>query len=110
MITLSIPITFGLGTTLGYTMDVYARADASTFLGGSGTSASAVSNFSSTLAWGGITGVFDANGDPVAGYTATSRSGFDYSVAAVPTPSTAALLPVGLGIVAAVRRRTGNRG
>ena len=105
VITVSIPVVFGSATTLGFTIDVFARASSSSFAGGIGTSAGATSNFSSTLRWGGILGVFDANGNQIQGYAATSASGFDYTVAAVPTPSASALLAVAVAALAQRWRR-----
>lgn len=62
-------------------------------------------DMSHTLLWGGIDGVFGANGAAVAAdYSVTALSGFDYRNAApVPEPSTYALLLVGLGAIGLLR-------
>jgi hypothetical protein len=70
--------------------------------------------FSQTLLWGGITSITDALGNPVADYTLTSLSGFDYRYPATdstapphgsaPEPGTVALL-LGAAIAACKRSR-----
>ena len=105
-IALTIPIVFGAETALGYTLDLYAYPTASTGGGGLGTNADGHADYTQTLRWGGITGVFDAAGQPVADFAASSTSGFDY-FAPVPEPGTAALMIAGLGVLAAARRGSG---
>lgn len=59
--------------------------DHTNFVGGS---AFAISDLSHTLRWGGITSVVDADtGEPITDWTLTSESGFDWTHAAVPEPS-----------------------
>jgi hypothetical protein len=103
ILAVTIPITFGSGTTLDYRLQVFARGDAATFAGGNGTAGGGESDYASTLQWGGITGVFDSNGAPVSSFTASSRSGFDY-VTVVPEPGTTSLLMTGLLSVAVASR------
>jgi hypothetical protein len=60
--------------------------------------ASAVANFSNTFVWDGITGLLDANGNPVASFTALSPDGVSYvgSLAPVPEPGAWSMLLAGL--------------
>lgn len=71
----------------------------------SGT-AFAISDASHTLRWGGISSVVDADtGLPVADWTLTSESGFDWTQPAViPEPTASALALVALGALAVSRR------
>jgi hypothetical protein len=65
-------------------------------------------DFDSSLDWGGITSVVNARtGQPLAGWTVTSKSGFDYSQVfpPVPEPSSLALLLTALAGIAPRRRR-----
>lgn len=60
-----------------------------------------------TLDWGGITNVFDALGDPVVDYEASSDSGFDYRVPApAPEPASGAMLLAGLVFLGRLGRRS----
>jgi hypothetical protein len=106
IITLLIPVIFGSQTGLTYTLDLLAGA----FVGTRpGELASSVDSFADyTLSWGGITGVYEANGNSVSNFTTTSTSGFDYSqqaAAPVPEPETYAMLLAGLGLLGLMARR-----
>ena len=62
--------------------------------------ASAETDFSHTLAWGGITSAFDtATGEPITDWTVASASGFDYSQV-IPEPSSYALASAAMGLLA----------
>ena len=100
---------------VGYSLRLDGFAQANTY-GRNGTvdlnfhtqdaSAFLSADFSNTLAWGGITSVTDvATGQPLADWSVSSASGFDYSQAYVPEPCGLALLLLGLGGV--LRRSPG---
>jgi hypothetical protein len=87
----------GLPHDLGFTLDLAGRgwADrgvpAHTSIGES--HATVLADYSNTLTWGGITGVFNAaTGERLENWTITSESGFDYSKPYVPEPSSVVLL------------------
>lgn len=71
----------------------------------------AEADYAHTLAWGGITAVLDAAGQPVSGWTVESLPGVDLRFAAVvPEPGSWPLMAGGLLIVVwRVRRRLVNR-
>lgn len=104
-IDVAIPIRFGSTLALGYTLDVVARASASTFNNGGGTHAAALSDYGIGLRWGGISAVLDADGVPVTEYVATSTSGFDYRSRIVPEPGGSLLLAAGLTWLATIGAR-----
>lgn len=107
IISLLIPIYFDLETALNYTLEAYTYPLTSTGGGGLGTSADGLVDYSSTLLWGGITGVFDAFGNPIFDFTVASVSGFDYLMRpnrGVPEPGTLLLLGSLLPLVAWRRR------
>lgn len=112
---MSLPVIFGVPIGMGAYIDVYALAGVDLtqldpkdpgYLHTHG--ADAYSDFSHTLRWGGIQRVLDASGREISGWTITSASGTDYSVAVttvVPEPAAWLLLPAGLGVMALKRRR-----
>jgi hypothetical protein len=78
ILTLHIPVIFGSQATLSYTLDVLAGAFVSSRP--QQQQGSWVDSYVDyTLSWGGITGVFDSNGNSILNFTATSTSGFDYN-------------------------------
>lgn len=104
----------GQAIDVGYWLSVYASAGSSftTPCPSSGglcnpgdtiASSTAASDYSHTLAWGGVS-VTDWFGNPV-GFTTTSNSGFDYSTAYVPEPGTISLMMIGLGAIGWRARR-----
>jgi len=105
-VTLMIPVYFGHAVTLDYGIDLYASAQALTFANGNPTGAGAEADFSHTFSWGGITGVYDAQGNALDSFSVNSASGFDYlHSAAVPVPAAAWLFGSGLLGLAGVARR-----
>ena len=76
---------------------------------GAGPGSTADIDFLNSADWGGISGVFDSSGNPVAGFAATGSDGVtDYSTAAVPEPSTLAAVSLAAACVF-VRRRKASR-
>lgn len=64
------------------------------------------SSFGDTYYWGGLEGVFDAQGNPVANVILTSDAGFDWvTVGVVPEPESYAMMLVGLGLLGFEARR-----
>lgn len=58
-----------------------------------------------TLVWGGISSALDAQGRPIANFTALSPdTQFDYALAAVPEPGSVSLLFAGFVLIATLRR------
>lgn len=109
VVSLIIPVYFGKSTTIGYGVDLYATANALTLAQGNPTGAGAFADFSHTFSWGGISGVFDANGNQINSFSVSSSSGFDYlHPAPVPVPAAAWLLGSGaLALLGVARRRRG---
>ena len=110
VISLNIPVIFGREVTLDYSLDLYSLTNALTGSGGSGSSVSSVADYSHSLMWGGITGVFDSTGNRVDIFSTTSASGFDYTRAftpTVPVPAAVWLFVSGLlGLVGVARCKT----
>lgn len=106
-IVLNISVVFGAQTSLSYTLDALAGA----FVLTRGTDGSSVDSFVDyTLSWGGITSVYDASGNALSNFTATSASGFDYyrpvnGDSVSDTSSTHALLGSALSGLFLLRRR-----
>jgi len=81
----------------GFALSLYVEVDASVSLGYSDTNhpGSATTNMLSSSYWGGITNV-QANGSPVASFTANSASGANLAPSQVPVPE-----PQTLGLLSA---------
>jgi hypothetical protein len=106
----SLPLTFdfafGFPIQLGFQLTTLVRADAGTDnFRGSGAGAAATLDYGNTVAWDGITGVFDQTGAPITNYSVLSESGFDYTQSAVPEPAAWLLLIVGFGLCGASLRQ-----
>ena len=102
VVPITVPIVFGQTYALQVRLGSSAASGSLADLGGEGESDASHSYY-----WGGISAITDASGRAVAA-TLSSVSGTDYLNAfapAVPEPAGAALLMVGLGVVAALRRR-----
>lgn len=93
------PLWLSLYLDTGQTSSLTSTAD-----GGEGWSTANV-DFSLSLSWKGISGLWDANGQPVTDFTALNAQGVDYALAAaVPEPGTWALMALGLALLAAFAR------
>lgn len=92
-----IVVPWQAGLPIDIVMSAFASVDANlTFTGWVDVSA----DFGSTLRWLGISDVVDANGLPVASFTALSPDGADWgSFAPVPIPGAGVLLASALGIL-----------
>ncbi|MFO0688253.1 MAG: hypothetical protein U0900_06055 [Myxococcota bacterium] len=66
--------------------------------------ATAGAEYGSSLVWGGISTITDANGVPIAHWTALSSTGTDYAVAA-PEPDAATMVVAGVLLLASMRPR-----
>lgn len=97
----NIPVVFGQALSLDYTLDVTSLANAVTGDLGNTANGAGFSDFSHTLEWAGITGVFDSTGQRLAQYDLVSQSGFDYvaGISPVPLPPTLWCLVAGLGVL-----------
>jgi len=106
---LTIPFTFGSDKLILYRTSVFALATTGSLGAQSaGATAASFADYGQTLQWGGISGIFTAQGVQVDDFTLQSRSGFDYltaPVAAIPEPSTWAMLIAGLLALGAVVKR-----
>lgn len=76
-----------------------------TAAGGNGTSVSLTGSalYNQSADWGGISGILDANGNLVTGWSVHSVAGVDL-LTPVPEPETYALLLAGLAVVVGVVR------
>lgn len=93
-----IPFTFGHP----FRLSVSGSADATVQLNAAG---SVWTNLSSTIGWGGILEVRDAQGLALSQFSVTSESGYDYATV-VPLPATGWLMLAAAGAIASrVRRR-----
>jgi hypothetical protein len=109
----TVGFVFGGTNQLRLESSAYANASAGVVVYGAGGSAESsadfTTDFSHTLAWGGITEIKDSSGTVVTGFTAVSAaSNFDYAkayVTAVPEPETYVMLLAGLGVMGGVARR-----
>ena len=97
----SFSVTVQLGTP--FELGIFSRASAGTAGAGPNWFSEASSDFASTLTWQGISGVTVA-GNSI-GYTLSSQSGVDWTVAYAPVPEPAAALLFGGGLLALVLRR-----
>ena len=103
------PFVSGIPFFVTYTMtaESYTTLEDGDFVHKESGQAASEADFANTLAWGGITSVTDSHGVPIAGWTVTSASGFDYSKpATVPEPSTFVLLAIALPSLLLARRHT----
>ena len=100
-------VNFNVTVTLGtpFELGIFSRASAGTAGAGPNWFSEATSDFASTLTWQGVSGVTVA-GNAI-GYSLSSQSGVDWTVAyaPVPEPSVALLLSGGLLALALRRRR-----
>jgi len=101
IVTFAVPITFGTQFTLGVTATARAGMRSSSGVAGNST---AITDFSSTLNWNGISAILDANQQPVTGSTINSGSGIDWSGVIIPEPTTALLLLAAAPLLTARRR------
>jgi hypothetical protein len=102
---LNIGFIFGSPTPIGFQLTTFVRSNASTEWFGSGAFADSGLDYGNTVAWDGITGVFNQTGAPITNYSVLSESGFDYTQSAVPEPATWAMLIAGFGLVGGMQRQ-----
>lgn len=105
---------FEFGTPIQISMWGDLKADATAYAAHAyypDSTIMAIADFSHTMTWNGIAGITDSAGNPVTNYTVSSESGFDYRFSpAVPEPSSAALLALGIGFLFAYGgKRVSNR-
>lgn len=111
VIELRIPIVFGYATLISMQAQAFAQASLFTDWGGSGVTADGAVDFSHTIRWGGITGVFTNDDQRIDDFTVASDSGFDFARAyptaggAVPEPATWGLMIAGFALTGAALRR-----
>ncbi len=99
-------VTVGVPFDVRFGVELYADVRAMTF--GAPAAASMVGDFGRTFTWAGLSGLTDADGNPVTDFVVTSASGTDYRYAITPPPvqepPAALLLALGLGVVVAAQR------
>lgn len=101
-IAFSVTVTLGMPFELG----IFSRASAGTAGAGPNWFSEATSDFASTLTWQGISAL--TVGGSAIGYTLSSQSGIDWTVASAPVPEPSMALLLGGGLLAlAWRRRRG---
>jgi hypothetical protein len=101
----AIPVVVGESFSFG--VYGYAQAGMRSASGVAGIS-TADTDFSHTVTWGGLVGIYDMNHNLMSGATLTSASGEDWTrplAAPVPEPESWAMLMAGIGLLAAVGRR-----
>jgi hypothetical protein len=101
----AIPVVVGESFSFG--VYGYAQAGMRSASGVAGIS-TADTDFSHTVTWGGLVGIYDMNHNLMSGATLTSASGEDWTrplAAPVPEPESWAMLMAGIGLLAAAGRR-----
>ena len=107
VIPINISIRNGQTIGLSYSIAVDSQAGVCCLTGLSPDStAISQADFSHTFAWGGVSGVTnDLTGAILSGYKLTSLDGFNYSISAIPEPSTWAMMIGGFGWMGCLCRR-----
>ena len=101
-----LPLVNGMTYDWTLTMKVNASIIPGIFSNVDPPKSTSSSSFGDTYYWGGLEGVFDTQGNPVADVAFTSDAGFDWvTVGAVPEPESYAMLLAGLGLLGFVAGR-----
>ena len=98
----AVPFTYGTPFELGIYAELGAGERAH---GGDNTLNTTTLNFSHTITWGGKGQVIPTGDPSTTNFSLASTSGFDYSHAVAPEPSTVAGLVLGLGSLGLLKRR-----
>ena len=101
----AIPV--ALGQSFSFGVYGYALAGMRSASGVPGIS-TAATDFSHTVTWGGVVGIYDANGQRLSDVSLTSASGADWTrsfAAPVPEPDTYAMMLAALGLLGFQARR-----